>query len=149
MVTYKMFIRSLTAILSCLRYQSIGIGASMRSAPCFIPWWWRITNKKNMMRQKKPRWSSSDVVVRSTGACVRLSDNPTGPEFGWVKTWFLNTTPIRLFDLDSEIRSRGSPSSFGSDVKLRSLLPSTLCWESKRHRPGGKGVTCVWTLILG
>ena len=39
----------------------------------------------------------------------------------------LNTTPARPFGLDFENRSHGSPSSFGWDVKSRSLLPSALC----------------------
>ena len=34
---------------------------------------------------------------------------------------------IEIFGLDFENRSHGSPSSFGWDVKSRSLLPSTLC----------------------
>ena len=41
---------------------------------------------------------------------------------GWpeLSTRFLNTTTARLFGLDSENRSHGSPSSFGWDVKSRS-----------------------------
>ena len=48
---------------------------------------------------------------------------------GWpeLSTRFLNTTPARLFGLGSENFSHGSPSSFGWDVKSRSLLPSALC----------------------
>ena len=73
---------------------------------------------------------------------------------GWpeLSALLLNTTPARLFGLDSENRSHGSPSPFGWDVKSSPPPPPYLvpyARESKRHHPGVKGVTCVWTQILG
>ena len=50
------------------------------------------------------------MMVRSTGAYKRLSGLSAGPVLRWVD---LNTTPARLFGLDSENLSHGSPSSFG------------------------------------
>ena len=70
------------------------------------------------------------MVVRSTGAYKQLSGHPAGPVLGLVTEMSARlraTTSARLSSLDSEIRSHGSPSSFGRDVKSRSLLPSALC----------------------
>ena len=73
--------------------------------------------------------SSRGVVVRNTGAYEKLSGHLAGPVLGWVPEMsarFWATTPARLSGLDSENRSHGSPSSFGRDIKSRSLLPSAL-----------------------
>ena len=68
------------------------------------------------VERKTCLFGSSGVVVRSTGAYKRLAVIRQGQYLdGWpeLSTLFLNTTPARLFGLDSENRSHGSPSSFG------------------------------------
>ena len=54
-----------------------------------------------------------------------------------------------LSSLDSENFSNGSPSSFGRYVKSSSPHLVLYARGSRRHHPGGKDVTCVWTLTLG
>ena len=85
----------------------------------------------------------SGAVAWSPSAYGRLSKFSSWMG-GGVKYPVPGLYPARLISLNFENRSYGSPSSFVTDVKSRSLLslPGVLC-QGEIHHTGSKGVTWV------